>query len=235
MQGTKNPETSDLKRRVLVVDDEEEMVDLIREPLLREGFDVLTAFTGRDALAVVRSQKPDMVLLDLMLPDVDGLEICRQLKWDPATASIPVLIITGKSDEADVVLGLGLGAEDYLVKPFRLKELVARIKVIYRRLDNAPELRTPKQRLAVDSATGETKVDGKPVALRPTEQRLMRALAIHAGTVLSRAELLAASSSTADEVNERTIDVHIQSIRRKLRDQARRIATVRGTGYMLER
>lgn len=228
-------ETTTLKRRILVVDDEEDMLDLIREPLLREGFEVLTALSGRDALKIIRSQTPDLVLLDLMLPDLDGLEVCRQMKWDPVTARIPVLMVTGKSDEADVVLGLGLGAEDYVTKPFRIKELIARIKVIHRRLESQQDSRREGQRLAVDSDTGETRLDGKPIALRPTEQRLMRALASQVGTVLSRAELLAAASATEDDVSERTIDVHIQSIRRKLGDQARRIATVRGTGYMLER
>lgn len=224
-----------MKRKVLVVDDEADMVDLLRDPLLREGFDVLSANAGREALEVVRTQSPDIVLLDLMLPDVDGLEVCRQMKWDPATAQIPVLMLTGKADEADVVLGLGIGAEDYVTKPFSLKELIARIKVIMRRLDAATSVRTERPRLAVDTTTGETRLDGKPVTLRPTEQRLMRALASHAGEVLSRAELLAAASSADEEVSERTIDVHIQSIRRKLGDQARRIATIRGTGYMLER
>lgn len=224
-----------MKRKVLVVDDEADMVDLLRDPLLREGFDVLSANAGREALDVVRTQSPDIVLLDLMLPDVDGLEVCRQMKWDPATAQIPVLMLTGKADEADVVLGLGIGAEDYVTKPFSLKELIARIKVIMRRLDAAQSSRADRPRLAVDTSTGETRLDGKPIALRPTEQRLMRALASHAGEVLSRAALLAAASSTEEEVSERTIDVHIQSIRRKLGDQARRIATIRGTGYMLER
>ena len=211
------------------------MLDLLREPLLREGFDVATATSGREALEYIRAQTPDLVLLDLMLPDLDGLEVCRQMKWDPSTAHIPVLMVTGKTDEADVVLGLGIGAEDYLTKPFRMKELIARCKVILRRLESAQAQRTDKPRLAVDTATGETRLDGKPIALRPTEQRLMRALAVNAGEVLSRAALLAAASSAEDEVSERTIDVHIQSIRRKLGDQARRIATIRGTGYMLER
>lgn len=224
-----------MKRKVLVVDDEADMVDLLREPLLREGFEVLTALSGREALDLIRAHIPDVVLLDLMLPDLDGLEVCRQLKWDPATAQIPVLMLTGKADEADVVLGLGIGAEDYVTKPFSLKELIARIKVIMRRLESTPTARPDKPRLAVDTSTGETRLDGKTVALRPTEQRLMRALASHAGSVLSRAELLAAASSTEEDVSERTIDVHIQSIRRKLGDQARRIATIRGTGYMLER
>lgn len=211
------------------------MLDLLREPLVREGFEVFTASSGREALEIVRTQMPDLVLLDLMLPDLDGLEVCRQMKWDPITARIPVLMVTGKTDEADVVLGLGIGAEDYMTKPFRMKELIARCKVILRRLEDNHSPRNEKPRLAVDSSTGETKLDGKPVALRPTEQRLMRALATHAGAVLSRAALLAAASSTEEDVSERTIDVHIQSIRRKLGDQARRIATIRGTGYMLER
>lgn len=224
-----------MKRKVLVVDDEEDMIDLIREPLTREGFEVLTALSGREALECVRNDHPDLVLLDLMLPDIDGLEVCRQLKWEPSTATIPVLMVTGKSDEADVVLGLGLGAEDYVTKPFRIKELIARVKVILRRMENLLEGRADRPRLAVDAVTGETRLDGKAIALRPTEQRLMRALASRVGVVLSRAELLAAASSTEEEVSERTIDVHIQSIRRKLGDQSRRIATVRGTGYMLER
>ena len=210
------------------------MVDLIREPLSREGYEVHTALNGHDALSVVRAHHPDLVLLDLMLPDVDGLEVCRQIKWDPETSGVPVLMVTGKSDEADVVLGLGLGADDYVCKPFRIKELIARVKVVMRRLESGVA-KADKPRLMVDGRSGETKVDGKQVVLRPTEQRLMRALASRPGTVLSRAELLAAASSSEDDVNERTIDVHIQSIRRKLGDQARRIATVRGSGYMLER
>lgn len=217
-------------RKILVVDDEKDILDLVVPPLVKEGFLVTTCMSGQEALKTVREVRPDLVILDVMLPDLDGIEVCRSLKWDAATRAIPVVMVTGRGDESDVVLGLGIGADDYISKPFRLKELLARVKAVMRRA-GLTEGGRPNAGLVVDGERNEVRVDGRPVHLTPTEQRLLRALASHPGAVLSRADLISAAGQDDSEITERTIDVHVQSIRKKLGQYRNVIGTVRGAGY----
>lgn len=221
--------------RIVCVEDEIGVRTLIEQALIKEGFDVAVFDSGDAGLDEVRTRRPDLVLLDVMLPGTDGMEICRQLKWDPATRSIPVVLLTGRTEESDVVLGLGLGADDYIVKPFRVKELVARVKAVLRRSSGKLLVggsgvieRGP---LVVDMARHHVTVDGQVVRFTPTEIRLLHALALRPGTVLPRADLIDRIGPGDGDTTERTIDVHIQSIRRKLGDHRDIIQTVRGLGY----
>jgi two-component system alkaline phosphatase synthesis response regulator PhoP len=223
-------------RRILVVDDDEDVLDLVGNALSREGYRVTKAIHGQLALDSAKAELPHLVLLDLVLPDMDGIEVCRRLKWDAATRSIPVIMVTGKTDESDVVLGLGLGADDYITKPFRIRELLARVQVALRRLDSMRSSMEPsRESLTVCPQTGRTQIDGNVVPLRPTEQRLMKVLASRPGTTFTRADLVSRACHENEDVNERTIDVHVQSIRKKLGRHGRSVITVRGIGYQLER
>jgi len=220
-------------RKILVIDDEKDILDLVVPPLVKEGYQVSTSLSGQEALEKVRLERPDLVILDVMLPDLDGIEVCRALKWDAATRKIPVVMVTGKADESDVVLGLGIGADDYISKPFRLKELLARVKAVLRRAGLTNEV-GPDAGLVLDDKKNEIRVDGRPVHLTPTEQRLLRALAARPGTVFTRADLITAAGQEDTDVTERTIDVHVQSIRKKLGPHRNLIGTVRGAGYRYE-
>ena len=224
------------QRKILVIDDEQDILDLVVPHLVREGYNVGTCMLGHESLRRVRDERPDLVILDVMLPDLDGIEICRALKWDAATRSIPIVMVTGKADESDVVLGLGIGADDYISKPFRLKELLARVKAVLRRAALTPpaSIANPDAGVVIDEHRNEIRVDGRPIHLTPTEQRLLRALITRAGTVLSRADLITAAAQDESDVTERTIDVHVQSIRKKLGNYRNLIGTVRGAGYRFE-
>jgi two-component system phosphate regulon response regulator PhoB len=223
--------------RVLVVEDEPDIGALLAFHLEREGFQVLRSRNGLDALQQARSRPPDLVLLDLMLPGIDGLEVCRRLRQDPATAALPIVMLTAKGEEVDRVLGLELGADDYIVKPFSPKEVVARVRAVLRRS------RLPVERetmaiggLVIDVARHTVQVDGAPVPLTPKEFDLLRALAEARGRVLSRDVLLDRvwGYAAAGEIESRTVDVHVRRLRMKLGDAGRRIATVKGVGYRLD-
>ena len=223
------------QRKILVIDDERDILDLVVPPLLREGYQVGTSMSGQEGLRRVRDERPDLVILDVMLPDLDGIEVCRALKWDAATRGIPVVMVTGKADESDVVLGLGIGADDYISKPFRLKELLARVKAVLRRANTPADVSShPDAGVVMDEERHEVRIDGRPVHLTPTEQRLLRALMTSKGSVLSRADLIEAAAQDDSEVTERTIDVHVQAIRKKLGQYRNIIGTVRGAGYRYE-
>lgn len=223
------------QRKILVIDDERDILDLVVPPLLREGYQVCTSMSGQEGLRRVRDERPDLVILDVMLPDLDGIEVCRALKWDSATRGIPVVMVTGKADESDVVLGLGIGADDYISKPFRLKELLARVKAVLRRTGTLSGASSnPEAGVVLDDAKNEVRVDGRPVHLTPTELRLLRALFGSRGAVLSRANLISAAAQDESDVTVRTIDVHVQSIRKKLGSHRNVIGTVRGAGYRFE-
>jgi len=222
---------------VLIVDDEKDLVDLVRYHLEKEGFQCLQASDGLTALRLTQEQRPDLLVLDLMLPGLDGLEICRQLRRDPMTASLPIIMLTAKAAEVDRVVGLEIGADDYLVKPFSPRELVARVKAILRRLKASSSL--PTQRvgtLEVDEARHQVRVGGVPVLLTAKEFDLLRALMRVNGRVLSREQLLEAvwGYPDASEVESRTVDVHIQRLRDKLTAEAGRIVTVKGVGYRFD-
>ena len=222
------------RQRVLVVDDEEDILELVKYNLAKDGFDVDGAATGEEALAAARSKHPDLVVLDLMLPGIDGLEVCRRLKKDPKTESIPVVMLTAKGEETDVVAGLELGADDYVTKPFSPRILSARVRAVLRRRtaavpDESATLRAGV--IAVDPRRHEVTVKGKPVALTVTEFRLLHFLARRPGWVFTRYQIVEAARGTDAAVTDRSVDVHVVSLRRKLGDAGDCVETVRGVGY----
>ena len=223
--------------RVLVVEDEPDIRDLLAFHLEREGYLVTRASTGAEALRQLRASAPDLVILDLMLPEMDGLEVCRRLRADTGTAGLPVIMLTAKGDEVDRVVGLEIGADDYIVKPFSPKELLARVRAVLRR-SRAPATGIPLAvgGIALDSATHQASVGGQPLALTPTEFDLLRALLEARGRVLSREHLLDRvwGYARADEIESRTVDVHVRRLRAKLGAEGERILTVKNVGYRLD-
>jgi len=218
--------------RVLVVDDEPPIVELVRGYLEREGFAIDTASDGPSALDRARAMEPDVVILDLMLPGIDGLEVCRRLR---TFSDAYVLMLTARSEEIDRVVGLSVGADDYLVKPFSPRELVARVKALLRRPRVASRAAAPPG-LEVDGARHEVRVDGAPIALTATEFGILTALARDPGVVVSRSNLLDAVWGPEYVGDDHLVDVHVANLRRKLGDDAERprfIETVRGFGYRL--
>ncbi len=223
--------------RVLVVEDEPDIRDLLVFHLERDGFQVTKCKSGPEALRLVSAARPDLVLLDLMLPDMDGLEVCRRLRQDPATQSVPIVMLTARDDEVDRVLGLELGADDYVVKPFSPRELVARIRAVLRRARPLPGTAPVTiGQLSVDTAAHAVTVDGVSVSLTRKEFDLLRALLEARGRVLSREFLLdhVWGYAAAGEIESRTVDVHVRRLRQKLGAEGRRIGTVTGVGYRLE-
>ncbi len=220
--------------RILVVEDELDLLDTVMFALRREGMRPIRCSNGEEALVLVGTERPDLVLLDLMLPGMDGLEVCRRLRSSEATARIPIIMMTAKAEETDAVIGLGIGADDYVRKPFGLKELVARIKTILRRHEE-PRDPTPKVLrsggMEVDPARHELRIAAEPVTLTATEFRLLHYLVKHRERVFTRAQLLDRALGNDVIVIERNIDVHISSLRRKLGEHGRKIVTLRGVGY----
>jgi len=223
--------------RVLIVEDERDIRDLVLFHLEREGFQVSSASSGEEALRQVRHASPDLVLLDLMLPAMGGLEVCRKLRQDPATVALPIVMLTAKGDEVDRVLGLELGADDYIVKPFSPKELLARVRAVLRRAKLAPGAPAIAiGTLAIDPGTRTVTVQGAPLTLTHKEFELLGALADAQGRVLSREFLLDRvwGYSRAGEIESRTVDVHVRRLRVKLGPEGRRILTVKSVGYRLD-
>lgn len=222
--------------KILVVDDEPKIVELVRLYLEREGYRVSAAGDGRAALSAFRQEKPNLVVLDLMLPELDGREVCRALRKESA---VPIIMLTARAEEADKLIGLELGADDYLTKPFSPRELVARVRAVLRRAASPP---APEEALAVgdlhlDLARHEARCADRPLELTATEFKLLAALAQNPGRVLSRQRLLDLARGEDYEGLERTIDSHIKNLRLKLAPPGKpgcRIATVRGVGYRLE-
>ena len=230
---------------VLVVDDEKDLVELISYNLQRNGYDVLTADTGDAALAAAQRDRPSLVLLDLMLPGLSGTEVARRLRADARTAAIPIVMLTAKSEETDVVVGLTLGADDYVTKPFSMKILLARLAGVLRRAEAAaaalPAAATADDAdviragpLAIDSAKHEVAVDGEPVKLTLTEFKLLAALVAARGRVLTRDQLMTKAMGTDVFVTDRAIDVHVTAIRKKLGPANWLVRTVRGVGYSVQ-
>ena len=222
--------------RVLIVEDERDIRDLVLFHLEREGFQVSSASSGEEALRQVRHASPDLVLLDLMLPAMGGLEVCRKLRQDPATVALPIVMLTAKGDEVDRVLGLELGADDYIVKPFSPKELLARVRAVLRRARPAPGAAAITiGALAIDPGTRTVTVQGAPLTLTHKEFELLSALADAQGRVLSREFLLDRvwGYSRAGEIESRTVDVHVRRLRVKLGPEGHRILTVKSVGYRL--
>ena len=220
-------------RTILVADDEEHIRELAALYLEKEGFQVLAAADGEAALAVARKQRPDLIVLDVMMPKMDGLEVCREIRHE---SDVPILMLTARSEEVDRIVGLELGADDYLGKPFNPRELTARVKAILRRSERA-EPRDPgvvtAGPLRIDWQRRETTIHDEPITLRTKEFDLLRALAEHEGIVLTREQLLERVWGYDYYGETRTVDVHITQVRRKLGDRGVRIQTVRGVGYKL--
>jgi phosphate regulon transcriptional regulator PhoB len=222
---------------ILVVEDEPDIRDLIVHHLERDGFHCRTAVGGAEALRKARERVPDLVVLDLMLPELGGLEVCRRLRADAATATVPVIMLTAKAEEVDRVVGLELGADDYVAKPFSPKELVARVRAVLRRARPAAETHPlTVGTVALDPERHRVTAGGRPVELTPKEFDLLHALLEAAGRVLSREHLLRRvwGYARADEIESRTVDVHVRRLRAKLGDAGRRIATVKSVGYRFE-
>ena len=221
-------------QRILVIEDENDIRQLLRFNLEREGFAVLEAADGLGGLHMATSELPDLVVLDLMLPGMDGCDVCRRLKAQPVTAAIPVLMLTARGEEVDRIVGLTLGADDYVVKPFSVRELVLRIRAILLR-GNRPGMGTALCRgaLLLDVEAHRVTLDGQEVALTATEFRLLEDLMRHAGAVRTREQLLNAVWGYSFEGYARTVDTHVRRLRAKLGEEAAALETVRGVGYRL--
>jgi DNA-binding response OmpR family regulator len=224
--------------RVLLVEDERDIVELVRYQLEKEGMRVAHAADGALALRLCRQDPPDVVILDVMLPGLDGLEVCRALRRDPETRRLPVIMLTAKADEVDRVVGLELGADDYVVKPFSPRELVARVRALLRRTRDGEAGPAPRRAgdLVLDEARHAVAVKGSPVELTAREFGLLAALMRASGRVLSREQLLESvwGYPRAAEIESRTVDVHVRRLREKLGPEARRIVTVKAVGYRFD-
>lgn len=227
-----------MKEKILIVEDEKDIIKMLEYNLKKEGFRVIATHDGEDALDLALRQYPDLILLDLMLPGIDGLEVCKSLKKESKTSLIPIIMLTAKSQESDKVLGLELGADDYITKPFSPRELVARIKAVLRRV-------TEKEKLPEVFAAGDLKIDfakisvnvkDKPIELTSKEFELLKTLLKAKGRVLSRDYLLDTiwGYDHAMEIQTRTVDVHIRTLRKKLKSAAKMIVTVKNYGYRFE-
>ncbi len=222
------------KERILVVDDEEDILELLRFNLSREGYDVTVAASGEKAIDIAGRQPPDLMILDLMLPGIDGLEATRILKRNPETRAIPIVMLTAKGEEPDVVAGLELGADDYIVKPFSPRILLARVKaVLRRRRDDALETSdvVRVQNLVIHLGRREVRVEGKSVPLTFTEFGILHYLVRRPGWVFTRSQIVDAVRGTDYFVTDRSVDVQIAGLRKKLGRSGKFIETVRGVGY----
>jgi DNA-binding response OmpR family regulator len=225
-----------MNRKILVVDDDKKIVDLVTLYLKREGYGVLAAYDGRQALELARLKQPDLIVLDLLLPELDGRDVCRSLRVE---SRVPIIMLTARSTDDDVLLGLDLGADDYITKPFNPRELVARIRAVLRRVapdeERAEDIRSGD--LFISSARHQVIARGSVVNLTPTEFRLLETLSREPGRAFSRAALLDRAFGYDYEGLERTVDVHIMNLRRKIEadpGRPRYVVTVPGVGYRFE-
>ena len=222
------------KQRILVVDDEPNIVHLARLYLERDGYQVLAVGDGQEALDTIISEKPDLVVLDVMLPSVDGFEVCRRLRAQDN--AVPIIMVTARDDDIDKILGLELGADDYLTKPFNPRELVARVKAVLRRGAPADAVGQAPIRIAdleINLAGREVSINGIPIELRTQEFEVLRVLAENQGVVLTREQLLSKAWGFDFYGQTRTVDVHIAQLRRRIQASRVRIETVTGIGYKL--
>ena len=221
------------REKILIVDDEKDIVELVEYNLKKEGYRTISAYTGEKALDLVKREMPDLIVLDLMLPGIDGLEVCRMLKKDSHTSRIPVIMLTAKGEETDIVVGLELGADDYVTKPFGVRQLIARVKTVLRRASAAIQEKDliKINDLAIDSAKYEATLKGKLLALTSTEFKLLRYLAENPGRVFTRDQLLNGVWGDETFIVDRAVDVHIRRLRKKLGKASDLIVTVRSIGY----
>jgi len=217
---------------ILVVEDENDIRDLLVFTLDREGFAVLQADSGQAALEQARNKHPDLILLDLMLPGMDGLSVYKRLQRDPDTSGIPVIMLTAKGEEIDRIVGLEIGASDYIVKPFSLREVILRIRAVLGRKGGQPQ--SPVLQcgpISLDSSSHSVRVSGTPVELTITEFRLLQDLIEHSGKVRTREQILSAVWGYSFDGYSRTVDTHVRRLRAKLGQGAKIIETIRGVGY----
>jgi two-component system phosphate regulon response regulator PhoB len=222
------------KAKILVVEDEDDILELISYNLAKEGYQVTGVPTGEDTLKRVRSELPDLVVLDLMLPGVDGLEVCKLLKNDPKTRHVPIVMLTAKGEEADIVTGLELGADDYITKPFSPRVLIARVRAVLRRGkagDTAADGVVRVHDMVIHPGRREVLLANKPLELTFTEFHILHFLARKPGWVFTRNQIVEAVRGDDYHVTERSVDVQIVSLRKKLGEQSHYLETVRGVGY----
>ncbi|MCA1808235.1 MAG: response regulator [Kiritimatiellia bacterium] len=222
------------KSRIFIVEDEEDITTLLHYHLTREGYSVSTAAHGEDAIKQIPNQMPNLVLLDLMLPGLDGLEVCRALKQSSKTVGIPIIMLTAKGEESDIVAGLELGADDYVTKPFSIKVLIARVRSLLRRRRNPPadtEATIQTHDLVINPGRHEVLLKGKRLDMTFSELRILHFLASRPGWVMTREQIVDAVRGTDYAVTDRAVDVQIVGIRKKLAQRADYIETVRGVGY----
>jgi two-component system phosphate regulon response regulator PhoB len=225
------------RKRIVIVEDERDMAELIAMRLRKEGYQADIAYDGAQGLERIRSAPPDLVLLDLMLPEMSGTEVAAAVRGDPRTAGVPIIMLTARSEESDIVVGLKFGADDYVTKPFSMSVLLARIDAVLRRTSVPRESAKGLVRVGsieIDLQRHEVHAAGRPVALTLTEFRLLSALAAAKGIVLSRNQLIDQALGQDVVITDRTIDVHMSSLRRKLGGAGECLRTVRGVGYRLE-
>jgi two-component system phosphate regulon response regulator PhoB len=222
------------KDPILIIEDDPDIVELLQYNLEKEGYPVRTAKDGESGLHAARRYKPGLILLDLMMPGMDGLEVCRHLKRDPGTSGIPLMMITAKGEESDVVAGLELGADDYISKPFSPREVLARIRAVQRR--GGARVTQSKTRIelgpvVLDRERHELHVDGQEVELTRAEFRMLWAMAVTPGRVFTRDELVEHITAGETFISDRNVDVHVSAVRKKLGASTDLIQTVRGVGY----
>jgi two-component system alkaline phosphatase synthesis response regulator PhoP len=227
-----------MTQRILVVDDDREIVRLVCAYLERSGYEVLTAYNGETALHILRRERPDLMLLDLMLPGRDGLDVTRVVRGDGSLVAMPIIMLTARVEDHDKIVGLELGADDYVTKPFNPSEVVARVRAVLRRIQGEPS--PPRmiqvEALSIDLDRHQVRVKGQPVQLTPTEFGLLRALAEQPGHALTRLEMIEKGLGYDYEGLERTVDSHVKNLRRKLDEvggSAHLVETVFGIGYRL--
>ncbi len=225
------------KENILVVDDEKDIVELLQYNLEKEGYKISAALSGEQCLENVKNELPDLILLDLMLPEIDGLDVCKFLKNNPQTSHIPIVMLTAKGEETDIVLGLELGADDYITKPFKLRELLARVKAVLRRTKNNIPLSFKEKEiikfndLVINSIKHQVTIKDQPINLTSTEFKLLKFLASHPGKVFTRGQLLNQVWAEDSFIVDRAVDVHIRRLRQKLLTASDYIITIRGVGY----
>ena len=223
------------QKHIVVIEDEKDILEVLEYNLKREGFKVSISSNGKSGLDMVRQSKPDLVLLDIMLPELDGLDICQSLKKDSATNTIPIIMVTAKEEESDIVLGLGLGADDYITKPFSPKELIARVKALLRRSNETGHTKSSSSinigPLKIDPEQFSVHLSDQTLNLTNTEFRILHKLASHPGRVFNREQLLHDAIGEHIIVSDRNIDVHIRSIRKSLGKHKYLVETVHSVGY----
>jgi phosphate regulon transcriptional regulator PhoB len=224
--------------KILIVDDEKDIADLVAYNLEKEGFDTIKAYDGGDVLKTVKTQKPDLIILDLMLPRMNGLDLCKAIRANPETAHLPIIMLTAKADEVDKIIGLEIGADDYMTKPFSVKELMARVRSIFRRIQERDKQSVREtfefEGLTINYTACSVNVAGRPVSLSPTELKLLFFLSRHPGRVYSRDQILNHVWGDDTFITDRAVDVHIRRLRSQIEkdmENPRYILTVRGFGY----